>query len=65
LAATPPSRLSAPLLSVDSADLRLFLLLDACLLGGGMYPGYEKYWTSIQNEPAKPVWSGPTPAEIE
>jgi hypothetical protein len=48
--------------------LRLFLLLDACLLGGGMYPGYEKYWTSIQNEPAKPVWitgSGPTPAEIE
>jgi riboflavin biosynthesis pyrimidine reductase len=35
---------------------------------GGMYPGYERYWTAIQNEPDKPVWitgSAPTPAEIE
>lgn len=42
--------------------------VDACLLGGGMYPGYETYWTSIQNEPDKPVWitgAAPTPAERE
>jgi dihydrofolate reductase len=42
--------------------------IDACVLGGGMYPGYEGYWTGIQNDPAKPAWitgSAPTPAEIE
>jgi dihydrofolate reductase len=51
-----------------SDDYGLMPQIDACVLGGGMYPGYEKYWTSIQNEPDKPVWttgSGPTPAEIE
>jgi dihydrofolate reductase len=33
-----------------------------------MYPGYEGYWTGIQNEPDKPAWitgSAPTPTEIE
>jgi dihydrofolate reductase len=33
-----------------------------------MYPGYEQYWTAIQNEPDKPLWLGgrvPTPSEIE
>jgi dihydrofolate reductase len=30
--------------------------VDACLLGWGMYPGYEQYWTAIQNEPDTPVW---------
>jgi len=33
-----------------------------------MYPGYEQYWTGIQNEPDKPAWitgSAPTPAELE
>jgi len=33
-----------------------------------MYPGYEQYWTAIQNEPDKPVWitgSALTPAELE
>jgi dihydrofolate reductase len=42
--------------------------IDACVLGGGMYPGYEYYWTAIRNEPDKPVWitgSAPTPAEVE
>ena len=32
-----------------------------------MYPGYEQYWTGIQNEPDKPAWitgSAPTPAEL-
>ena len=22
--------------------------VDACLLGGGMYPGYEAYWSAIR-----------------
>jgi dihydrofolate reductase len=51
-----------------SEDYGLTSEIDACVLGGGMYPGYEKYWTSIQNEPGKTVWitgSAPTPAEIE
>lgn len=25
--------------------------IDACILGGGMYPGYEHYWTSIIADP--------------
>jgi dihydrofolate reductase len=51
-----------------SEDYGLKPQIDACLLGAGMYPGYEQYWTSIQNEPDKPVWitgTPPTPAEIE
>jgi dihydrofolate reductase len=51
-----------------SEDYGLMPQIDACVLGGGMYPGYQAYWTSIQNEPGKPVWitgSAPTPAEIE
>jgi dihydrofolate reductase len=51
-----------------SDDYGLTPQVDACLLGGGMYPGYEQYWTAIQNEPDKPhPLSGvvPTPAEIE
>jgi dihydrofolate reductase len=42
--------------------------IDACLLGAKMYPGYERYWTAIRNEPSKPVWIAgipPTPAEVE
>jgi dihydrofolate reductase len=42
--------------------------VDACVLGGRMYPGYEQYWTAIQDEPDKvhPL-SGtvPTAAEVE
>ena len=41
--------------------------IDACLLGAGMYPGYEGYWTGIQNEPDKPAWitgKAPTPEEL-
>jgi dihydrofolate reductase len=50
-----------------SEDYDLMPQIDACVLGGGMYPGYERYWTAIQTEPDKPVWitgSAPTPAEI-
>lgn len=51
-----------------SEDYGLTPQIDACVLGGGMYPGYEQYWTSIQNEPNKPVWitgTPPTQAERE
>ena len=51
-----------------SDDYGLMPQIDACVLGAGMYPGYEWYWTAIGNEPDKPVWvtgSAPTPAEIE
>jgi len=51
-----------------SEDYGLTPQIDACVLGGGMYPGYEGYWTGIQNEPDKPAWitgSAPAPAELE
>ena len=51
-----------------SEDYGLMPHIDTCLLGGGMYPGYEQYWTGIQNEPGKPAWitgNPPTAAEIE
>ncbi len=31
-----------------SEDYGLTAQIDACIVGGGMYPGYEKYWTAIQ-----------------
>jgi dihydrofolate reductase len=37
-----------------SEDYGLTPHIDACVLGAGMYPGYELYWTAIQNEPYKP-----------
>ena len=51
-----------------SEDYGLTPQIDACVLGGGMYPGYEQYWTSIQKEPEKQVWikgHAPTPAELD
>jgi dihydrofolate reductase len=51
-----------------SDDYGLMPQIDACLLGAGMYSGYERYWTGVQNEPDKSHWitdSPPTPAEIE
>lgn len=42
--------------------------IDTCLLGGGMFPGYEAYWTAIQTEPTKPLpmtEKFPTAGEIE
>jgi dihydrofolate reductase len=51
-----------------SEDYGLTPQVDACLLGAGMYPGYERYWTAIQNEPDKPLpMTGklPTAAEVE
>ncbi len=49
-------------------DYGLMELVDACLLGANMYPGYEQYWTAIQNEPDKPLWMTdrvPTPDELK
>ena len=51
-----------------SEDYGLTPQIDACLLGGGMYPGYETYWTAIRNEPGKPLpMTGklPTAGEVE
>jgi hypothetical protein len=50
----------------DSYDL--IPQIDACLLGANMYPGYEQYWTAVQNEPDKPLsitGKVPTPDEVE
>lgn len=41
--------------------------VDACLLGGHMYPGYEQYWSAIQDAPSAPLpMTGklPTPEEV-
>lgn len=38
-----------------SEDYGLTAQVDTCLLGGRMYPGYEQYWTAIQNAPDKPL----------
>ena len=51
-----------------SDDYGLTSQIDACLLGGGMYPGYEQYWTGIHDKPNTPAWvtgEPPTAAERE
>lgn len=42
--------------------------VDACLIGGGMYPAYEQRWTARQSLLDKPLPVNsklPTPAELE
>ena len=49
-------------------DYGLTPQIDACLLGGHMYPGYEQYWSAMQGEPDKPLpMTGrlPTAQELE
>ena len=49
-----------------SNDYDVLPEIDACILGAGMYPGYEGYWTGIQNEPEKSHWiTGKTPTAGE
>jgi dihydrofolate reductase len=51
-----------------SDDFGLTAQIDACVLGGGMYPNYEQYWTAIQEAPRElnPMGVGvPTKAEVE
>ena len=41
--------------------------VDLCLLGSGMYPGYERSWTAVFENPAGALpFSGkvPTPGEV-
>ncbi|MFM9858607.1 dihydrofolate reductase family protein [Pseudoxanthobacter sp. M-2] len=50
-----------------SDDYGLTDEIDACVLGGGMYPGYEGYWSAVRAEPEAPTWATgkpPTPAEL-
>jgi dihydrofolate reductase len=42
--------------------------IDTCILGGGMYPGYEAYWGAIMSDPAAVspfTGAAATPGEIE
>jgi len=51
-----------------SEDYDLMAHVAVCVLGGGMYPGYEAYWTAVQNAPDMPspmTGKPPTPGEIE
>lgn len=51
-----------------SNDYDVLPEIDGCILGAGMYSGYEGYWTAIQNEPEKPQWitgKAPTAGELE
>jgi dihydrofolate reductase len=50
-----------------SEDYGLMERIDACLLGGRMYPGYEQYWTAIRHSADRPLpMTGrlPHPAEL-
>jgi len=63
-----PDGTAAPWVAGWSDDYGLTPQIDACVLGGGMYPGYEGYWTAVQSAPDKPVWDGgplPTPGEVD
>lgn len=44
-----------------SEDFGLTPQIEACLLGGGMYPRYEAYWTAIREHPDTPAWITGTP----
>ena len=51
-----------------SEDYGLTQQIDACVVGGGMFPNYEQYWTVIQKEPNQlhPMSNKlPTPGEVE
>lgn len=49
-----------------SDDYGLAERIDACLLGGRMYPGYEQYWTAVGEHPASPSpMTGKLPHERE
>jgi hypothetical protein len=46
-----------------SEDYGLTSQIDACVVGGGMYPDYERYWTAIQN--GQPSDGVPSTGEVE
>jgi dihydrofolate reductase len=42
--------------------------IDTCILGGGMYPGYEQYWGAIMADPAAVstfTGAAATPGEVD
>jgi dihydrofolate reductase len=40
--------------------------IDACVLGGVMYPGYEAYWSAVLANPTAPVpFTGRQPTDAE
>ena len=54
--------------SAWSDDYGLTAEIDACVLGGGMFGGYEQYWTQILGQPhqVNPLSGGvPTAAEVD
>lgn len=49
-----------------SEEYGLTSQVDACLLGAGMYPGYERYWSAIQAAGDQPLpMTGKLPAADE
>jgi dihydrofolate reductase len=49
-----------------SQDYGLTPQIDACLLSGRMYPGYEGYWTALQDAPDRPLpMTGKFPTQDE
>lgn len=59
---------SSPWVEAWSEDYGLTPRIDACLLAGGMYAGYERYWTAMQAAPDQlhPMSSKlPTPEELD
>jgi dihydrofolate reductase len=51
-----------------SDDYGVMPQIDACIVGGGMYPGYEHYWSVMQKSPGEPLpMTGqmPTPKELD
>lgn len=49
-----------------SRDYGLTPQIDACLLSGRMYPGYEGYWTGLQDAPDRPLpMTGKLPTQDE
>jgi dihydrofolate reductase len=54
--------------SAWSEDYGLTGQIDACIVGGGMYPGYESYWSAIQSagdQPLPMTGKVPTPDEVK
>lgn len=45
-----------------SDDYGLTGRIDACVLGGGMYPGYEHYWTAVREAGDAPLPMSGRPA---
>jgi dihydrofolate reductase len=51
-----------------SDDYDLSDEIDACILGGAMYRGYERYWSAMRDAPDEPspvTGTVPTPRELE